>query len=271
MATLPHPAGSFDHIYAQFRQSFFEELPERLDRIARLALTPGRGNPPSRALLDDIYREAHSIKGSSTTFGVHTITAISHRLEDYLRLLISAAAADAAAVGAMTGYVDLMRESMALAVDGGGDEAELERKLDALHASLEGNRPVALLVLNAKVTAQICREVLKDLDIRTVGSDDPIEALQRALTESFDLVIASSELGRLRGEALVAAVRFSPYRRRPPKTILVSTVAVAKRPNKRNTDPDHILSRDADLMGNLRRIVESMPGGRGGGAERSHG
>jgi two-component system, chemotaxis family, sensor kinase CheA len=66
----------------RFEQIFFEEAFEGLEILESglLALANGGGS----AIIDDIFRAAHSIKGGSGTFGFSDITSLTHFLETLL-------------------------------------------------------------------------------------------------------------------------------------------------------------------------------------------
>lgn len=249
--------GAIERIYRQYHLAFLEELPERLDRLDRLVAGLGKGGAGTGPLLEDLFRQVHNIKGSSATFGEHLVMAICHRMEDLLKALVDGTvAADGRPAGLLARFAELLREALALALEGGEDASALEQKLDRLDEEMAGRRLTALVVVNSRVLRQICREVLDELDVRRVDIEDPLVALQRAVSEPFGLIVASSELRLLKGEALIAAVKLSPDRPHLATTVLVSGSSAVP-PRKRNTDPDHIIRRDTDFVRNLRRVVEA--------------
>lgn len=74
---------SFDADMSQFQQVFFEESAEHLASMESLLLGMDIDNP----VTDDmhaLFRAAHSIKGSSATFGFPDMTAVTHDLETLL-------------------------------------------------------------------------------------------------------------------------------------------------------------------------------------------
>ena len=64
----------------QFYQVFFEESAEHLEAMEGLLLDLDIENPDDEDL-NAIFRAAHSIKGSSGTFGFNDLTATTHILE----------------------------------------------------------------------------------------------------------------------------------------------------------------------------------------------
>lgn len=72
---------SFD--MSQFHAVFFEESQEHLDSMESLLLAVDVAAPDSEAL-NAIFRAAHSIKGSSATFGFTDVAALTHIMEALL-------------------------------------------------------------------------------------------------------------------------------------------------------------------------------------------
>ncbi len=68
---------------SQFYQVFFEETAEHLTAMESLLLELDIASPDSEAL-NAIFRAAHSIKGSSGTFGFTDLAEVTHVLENLL-------------------------------------------------------------------------------------------------------------------------------------------------------------------------------------------
>lgn len=74
---------SLDMDMSEFHAIFFEEAAEHLASLEALLVGLDRMNPDSEAL-NAIFRAAHSIKGSSATFGFPDMAAVTHDLETLL-------------------------------------------------------------------------------------------------------------------------------------------------------------------------------------------
>src|SRR5829696_9112703 len=68
---------------SQFYQAFFDEAEEHLGTMEHLLLGLDLSEP-SDDDLNAIFRAAHSIKGSSGTFGFSDMTGVTHELETLL-------------------------------------------------------------------------------------------------------------------------------------------------------------------------------------------
>lgn len=74
---------SNDMDMSEFHAIFFEEAQEHLDSMESLLLALDVGNPEDEQL-NAIFRAAHSIKGSASTFGFPDMAAVTHDLETLL-------------------------------------------------------------------------------------------------------------------------------------------------------------------------------------------
>jgi len=71
-------------ILANLTGQFIVETKDRVEDIEDKLEMQRSGNIDDMEALSGIRRIAHSIKGTGSTFGYPLITAVSHRLEDYL-------------------------------------------------------------------------------------------------------------------------------------------------------------------------------------------
>lgn len=74
---------SFDDDLSEFHAIFFEEAAEHLANLENLLLSLDISQPDSEKL-NAIFRAAHSIKGSASTFGFPDMASVTHELETLL-------------------------------------------------------------------------------------------------------------------------------------------------------------------------------------------
>ena len=67
----------------QFLQSFFDEAAEHIETM-EAALLQLESAPDDAELINTVFRSAHTIKGASSTFGVHAVGEFTHVLESLL-------------------------------------------------------------------------------------------------------------------------------------------------------------------------------------------
>ena len=97
----------------QFYQVFFDESAEHLEEMENLLLGLDIGQPEDEDL-NAIFRAAHSIKGSSGTFGFEDLTRVTHILESLLdRLRKHELPLRASMVDAFLAAVDLLKALLA--------------------------------------------------------------------------------------------------------------------------------------------------------------
>ncbi len=123
---------------AQFHQVFFEESFEGLE-IMESGLLRMEGGMVDAEEINAIFRAAHSIKGSSGTFGfnhIHSFTHVVETLLDQIRNGKRQPTQDV--VSELLGSVDIIRDMLQAAQDGGDvDEVVVREKCDDLQRILD--------------------------------------------------------------------------------------------------------------------------------------
>lgn len=255
---MTNPAMIQDMLQA-FRRSFLAELPERLDKLEQQLFALEGRKEDAREVFNDLYRGIHSIKGSGGTFGLHIITSICHEMEDFLNLSpLEAPRFDRAFVDNGLLYIDLMRSVCHQASTGDMTFPDIEGRLAALHDAIFARRFTALVVVNSKLTRSMCHEILQASSIHWVDESDGLAALHRLLTQPFDLLVVSSELPLLKGEAVISSLRLSQVGNKRTTSILISASPVVAARCKRDIDPDYVLARDAQLLPKLTQTVQRV-------------
>ena len=129
---------------AQFHAAFFDEAAEHLADMESvlLELENGAGDPE---LLNRIFRAAHSIKGSSGTFGFKHVARFTHGLENLLdRLRDGSLAVSEALVELLLRSTDMVASLIAAARSDLPPDAGLDGLLAELEAQAAGTSPAAV-------------------------------------------------------------------------------------------------------------------------------
>jgi CheY-like chemotaxis protein/HPt (histidine-containing phosphotransfer) domain-containing protein len=117
------------------RDLFEEEAIEQLDGIEQLL--PRLGDP---AALDDLYRYAHTLKGSSAVMNIAPVNVVAAALEDVFSTLRGTPGADVAAVEApvraVVGELRFLVSSLLAGIDIGSVADDAEQSLRTLGATL---------------------------------------------------------------------------------------------------------------------------------------
>ncbi len=223
---------SFD--MAQFHQVFFEESFEGLDVMESglLGMDPGAADSEE---INAIFRAAHSIKGGSGTFGFSDVSNFTHVMETLLdEMRDGRREVTADAVNVLLQSVDVLREMLIAARDGGNaDEervkeqsAELERVL----ADKEGNGAVA----EGETAGKPAEATPPEVEVEPIGWKIVFRPHQHLMRTGNDPLRIIRELGEL-GE-------------------LTSTCDVSELPPLEEFEPeDSYLSWDLRLLGAIEK------------------
>ncbi|MDP2811954.1 MAG: chemotaxis protein CheW [Rhodocyclaceae bacterium] len=121
---------------SQFYQVFFEETGEHLANMESLLLELDLGAPDAEQL-NAIFRAAHSIKGSSGTFGFTDLAEVTHILENLLdRIRKGELALKEEMVDAFLDAGDVLKDLLAAHKDGGGEGKADPAAVEAICARL---------------------------------------------------------------------------------------------------------------------------------------
>ena len=241
---------AFQRMLLQLRNTFLEDIPEKLDRLDQLLVAMEKTGVDSESF-NEFYRIIHSLKGSGGTFGLHIITTICHQLEDLLNTSDGGTKYTPALISISLNYVDLLRVTLEQIHAGNTNFPQVEEQLSKLRKQLAQKKFTMLLVDNSKLSTQMYLHVLSGLPVQTVVMNDGILALTRALTEPFDLIISTNEIPMLSGSALIGALKLSDSKSRNTKTILVTSNKAIAATKHRSTDPDYTVIKDVNFAQNL--------------------
>ena len=241
-----------EQLLQQLRDTYVLELPSRIDAIENAILNL-RETEDFEAQFQDLYRDVHSMKGTAGTHGLQVFTPILHLLEDLLSSRLARAThIEAENLELALACVDLLREARVCVAANESDFAAIEMRIQALGRRLSAGALRVLLVDNSRTSRRLCVQVLDALNAEVTTASDGYAALARLLHEPFDLLVTGSEIGTLSGDALIAALRLSRSINRDIRTILLTSRHGAPTVE---TEPDHVIARDAGLVQNLSDYV----------------
>jgi chemotaxis protein histidine kinase CheA len=191
---------------AEFRAETIEHLHTLDEQLLRL-----ERDPVDTRLVREMFIAAHSIKGGAAMLGLTELRDLSHAVEDVLSFLrderrpLEPGAADA-----LFRAVDQLRALVAV-VDGGEHPSAPQTVaiVDALQACLPTHAPLrrVLLVEDSPSVRQVETFLLQDAGFVVDTTEAGNEALERARSVHYDLVIAGVETRELRGPDLHLALR----------------------------------------------------------------
>lgn len=239
----------------QLKRQYLAELPNKIEDIEGilLAFDP---QADSRDEFDTLYRQVHSLKGSAGTYGLHIISTICHKLEDYLEYS-STTPKDEFLRHALR-FIDLLKGVFELLQQGTASFQAIEQALSDLDGSIYKQTSNVLLVTPSKSTQALCIGVLQPLPLHISITEDGITALTRLGCEKFDVLITGMENPTLNGMSLTAALRLSGGANATIKTILLTSDIADHINYSRFTDPDIVIHRNARFADNLLSTVHGF-------------
>lgn len=246
-------------LLSDLKKGFIADIPSRLDKMESIILAM-EGEDSFIEDYENLYRHAHSLKGSAGSYGLHIITSICHALEDALNEIgRKSARFHEYGTDYWLRYIDLIRLVLAEISKGGENFSAFEEELNRLQSIQpdgEHYQMHCLVIASSSLYESILTDAFAKQPIKFSFSYDGYKALGRLLTESFDLVISDYEVPLLNGKALFCALRLSDCRNRKVKTLLLTSRASEK--TARFIDPDFVIMKDKNFSRNLSKVIAQI-------------
>ena len=232
-----------------------QELPDKIENIDNLILQQ-QEMPVESETFNELLRQIHSVKGSAGTYGLQSISAICHVLEDTIIIHSqNASVISAASVDQWLDYMDLIRQSI--------DRANTNQSFDSIDDQLEklkyrgqSNFWNGLLVTSANSLINVCETIFDDSGMKLTVENDGYQALGRLLHEKFDYLITTNESKSLNGIALISAIKLAETANKNIVCVLLTSLANKQEP--RGTGPDFIIARDMQLARRLEELKQTI-------------
>ncbi|WP_338845520.1 Hpt domain-containing protein [Massilia sp. W12] len=238
----------------KLRDNYLAEMPDRLEQLESLVLSLERGGFDADTF-HELYRQVHSLKGSGGTYGLHVLTAICHPFEDFLSLASEnqdLQALDFANISLE--YLDIMRH----VTERLRQRPDMAFDVDALLARVRKPAQSAayhvLLVENSSTVIKLASKVLQRNNFHISVEGDGYQALGRALSERFDLLLTAQEVRMLNGGALIAALKLNHMLRLPKLVLMTANPAL----QNGLIQPDYTLCKDDQLSTRLDALLKSI-------------
>lgn len=224
---------------SKYLKMFISESQEHLQKIDNLLLVLEK-NPEDRGSIDNLFREAHSLKGMAASMGFPGLAQISHRLEDFLDVFRQGGGT----VG--KGVVDILFEGLDLlkrgieGIAGGGspdiDSGAFLRKLESFSTAEAGKAaPSVHLPPEGVAAAPVAvkgeeERILKEAQERGLGLLNlHINIAEDAPLPTARAYITLKKLKDL-GELVKASPDFEEIKKGKFKGALFALLATAKGP-----------------------------------------
>lgn len=199
-----------DAIIESLRDSYFEAATEKLNEMDEIVGIHRDGGDADGALMHNLRRQLHSLKGTSGTFGFPVITVICHRLEEYFveERQYSEQELDGGQI-----YLDRIRQIVEEKRN--PDDAESERILADLpmHAGVtneiaeEAVRTTVVLVSPMAAMRKLAEFYLSENHCEVFATSSSLEAFSLMLAHRPDMLVTSVQMETLNGIDLGRAVK----------------------------------------------------------------
>lgn len=193
---------------SQYRELFFAESHEHLDTLNQYLLEL-ENNPENSAVVDEIFRAAHTLKGMAATMNYSGVAGLAHEMENVLsRLRSGEVCAEGQLIDLLFRCVDAL-QNMIGSIESGGDDveppAELTRQLAAYGETKPPERAynscrtylisveIAPDCLMKSARAFVVLKRLEEIG-KVIKSDPPVRELEEEnFGRSFRILLATGE------------------------------------------------------------------------------
>ena len=177
-------ATDIEQVIAELRIEFIEDAIDHIERSYELIDEAEKNNDKIDENMLRIKRNIHSLKGQGGSFGFPSITRIMHNLEDFFETSYEFGAEQLAQIRQ---FFDVVSDILEAGEDLPEDDlratmARLRARAQSFGSGQELKDIPALLVMGSGVQRSLVGKELVSCGFRVVTSDDPVGAIDVALS-----------------------------------------------------------------------------------------
>ena len=235
------------HLRSVFLENSADKVQSLSDGLVRLET-----NPTDLDLINDLFRHAHSLKGSGATFGMPTVTAIAHGLEEVLdRLRSGRARVTSDTVSAMLTSVDAFNLALGAPDTVDARSPEVARAIALLAAALTDVAPVeARRVASAPLAA---------VGDRRQGSVRvSLEKLDRAINRVGELAVTCAAAAERRCDLEALVAELTSRRRKWERTFGAPLAGQTTGSAHGQSDPEIVTALHAIVVDAAERLASTV-------------
>jgi CheY-like chemotaxis protein len=212
---------------------------------------------------EELYRNVHSIKGSAGTHGLHSISTISHYLEEWLnKINEESTLSPPQSINHGLEYVDLLRQTLQIIESGTEEFSAIEQSLQHLRNQYFTEPFRGIIAGVSQLHTEICLHAFGKKSIALTSVENGYQALDLLLQGKFDVLITGMQIPVLNGLSLIAALRLSDSQNRDIQTIMLTSDTGTH--DTRYIDPDYLILKNHEMPEKLetaaRQILETLNG-----------
>ena len=242
-------------ILAKMKDKYLDELSLKMDEVEENIIAFEKDQNPIN-IFDEIFRQIHTLKGSSGTYGIHELSRVFHQMEDFLSELADRnLKIEPLDIDFMLQCVDVIRSYK----DSDSGKQKFQNSIEnILKKGDEQRKSNVLIIENSRLTINMIRNILADLPIKIASVNSGLEAISRLHLENFQIVITAFEMSLIDGAGIIAAARQSSAWNKNSFYIMMTSKENIIFSN--NAKPDLILKKDNHLFKNIRAACEEKIG-----------
>lgn len=249
-------ASNIEDLLASIRNNYLVEVPEKCDLMEQRILEL-RSEQDFAFAFDELYRQAHNMKGTAGTHGLDVLSTISHCFEDLLHLIDHQHSnVNEPRIDEALKYIDLIREASLNFNTEHYDPEKIKQKLQTIEKPSSKKITKGLFVDQSRIGVRYCEQSVATLPVKLTVATNGMEALHRLLTEKFDFLITGKELALLNGIALISALRASETKNAKIKTILITSKPNIKLPYPNMVD--YVIKKDSSMAESFHEVVSAI-------------
>lgn len=241
---------SFEQILENYRKEYIQALPEIFDNLENTVMKLQAKYEEEMSA--KLFRDVHSLKGTSGTYDLPIIAEICHEMEEVLEQ------PGKNKLESLFDYIDLMRKAhQKIKQTNSPDFTQIETELYGLRKRMTKNRWLGIIVDPSRLHTSMIQKLLEPYPVQLTVMNDGLAALSRLLFVKYDFLITSRELPSLSGVALVSALKNSNCANKNIKSILLSSESNAQQ-NMEYSKPDFVITKDKQINDALPSIISKL-------------
>jgi DNA-binding response OmpR family regulator/HPt (histidine-containing phosphotransfer) domain-containing protein len=237
----------------EFKLEYLDNLKEEILRVESEVLRLEDSSDAERpAILHEIFRTIHSLKGSAGSYEFYMLTTIFHQFEDFINSNLKNSQTSAP-IDTCLNFLDIAKNC---ALDYKNKSSEIEKYATILEGETVQESVMngkILLIDSSKSIKKIITKVAQDNRLDIVILANGATALNRIIHERFDMIVTSKNLDLLDGESLLKGVRVMKNQNQTTPMVLISSDDYTATDSKKLNIS--FMQKDQNLFSNMNSFI----------------
>lgn len=234
----------------EIREDFLEDLKNHLVTINKNIVSLEEAFDAD--LMRSSYRTLHGIKGMAGTLGFPEISKIAHRIEDVFAVYLEKEKSfPSGAVSLIFKYMDAMESLKDSRPTTKEAEAKNHKILEKTLEETKTKKYQVLLIERSKALKNFIKKALEADGLEVLIAHDPLEGLNRLLSEPIDFLITSRAYYSLDGLNLIRMLKAHQIKKK------IKTILLTSNENIKETEPDVVIIKHKDFMPKILKFIKA--------------